>query len=192
MLYFNRIGSWLGNFKINKPNNLRKSVEFSHSQLSNHDKTKLHKDLLHQSVDASVGYSRLWRMPRLNNDSRNSSLKRLREEFQSKFENSLKEANEKKIKPLSNLHKISKENNTNRGQRYEFLKNQISYRAKEMKERINNYKHQFLSVQKPDGFNKRENENIHNAIELENSLDDMDDLRDLSIQLPQEHLKEVM
>ena len=187
------MSSWLGNFKIEKPkHNVRKSVEFSQSQLANHTKPKLRTDLLHQSVDTSVGYTKLWKMPKLQSDSRNASLKKLREEFHSKFESSLKEANDKKIQPLSNLHKVTKENNINRSLKYEYLKNQINHRTKEMQDRIMSMKNQHLTVRKSDSYKKRENDNIQSTIELDNSYDDIDDLKDLSIQLPQEHLKEVM
>lgn len=81
-------------------------------------KTKHRQNMLHQSVDASVGYTKLCKMPHLSNESRDSSLKKIKEEFESKFNDCFT----KKESRLRNFFKVDKHDSPNNSILHDYLK----------------------------------------------------------------------
>ena len=131
-------------------------------------------------------------MPKLSNESRNESLKRIKEEFHAKFETTLKEANERKFRPLSNFHKILKDKQGSMNNRYEYLRKQSVCKDNDKGSRLNVTKRHTQSVNTSlENIHKTESRNVAQALEVESSSEAIDDLDDLPIQLPKEHLREV-
>ncbi|CAI2364094.1 unnamed protein product [Moneuplotes crassus] len=162
----------------------------SSSRLEKHNK-KYRNNLLHQSVDASIGYRKICQHPKLLSESRNESLRKLRQDFKKEFDSSFEKLSKKGkgLKLFKNYFKVPKKEQNGR---YQYFK-QHALRVNRMlkskySQDIGDPAIHNRSALQP----KNETMNLQTSIQLLSSSEGVEDPDEMPFKLPDDHLKQLM